>query len=111
VHGTWKPSIVLNKIGVNVVVVVVVVVVYKCHLSEKISAVCVQTLQVHLHTAAAAKPRLLVQQRTLLPTERDIVCLRLVLARTAKNMESDLLMLFMWRTKPKYAYSLLFLSI
>jgi hypothetical protein len=29
--------------------------VYKCHLSEKVGAVCVQTLQVQLHTAVTAK--------------------------------------------------------
>jgi hypothetical protein len=32
-----------------------IVVVYKCHLSEKVGAVCVQTLQVQLHTAVPAK--------------------------------------------------------
>jgi hypothetical protein len=108
VHGTGKPSIVLNKTEVNIVVIVVG---DKCHLSEKIGAVCVQTLQVQLHTGAAVKPRLRLQQHSLLPTERDIVCLRLALARTVKNMGSALLMLFMWRTKAKYAYSLLLLSI
>jgi hypothetical protein len=35
----------------------VVVIVYKCHLSEKVDAVCVQTLQVQLHTAVAAKTK------------------------------------------------------
>jgi hypothetical protein len=33
----------------------IVVVVYKYHLFEKVGAVCAQTLQVQLHTAAAAK--------------------------------------------------------
>jgi hypothetical protein len=35
----------------------IVVVVYKCHLSEKVGAVCVQILQVQLHTAVAAKTK------------------------------------------------------
>jgi hypothetical protein len=34
-----------------------VAVVYKCHLSEKVDAVCVQTLQVQLHRAATAKTK------------------------------------------------------
>jgi hypothetical protein len=33
----------------------IVVIVYKCHLSEKVGAVCVQTLQVQLHTAVPAR--------------------------------------------------------
>jgi hypothetical protein len=43
----------------------IVVVVYKCHLSKKVGAVCVQTLQVQL-----PKPKLLLllQQHSLLPT-------------------------------------------
>jgi hypothetical protein len=35
----------------------IVVVVYKCHLSEKVGAACVQTLQVQLHTAVPAKTK------------------------------------------------------
>jgi hypothetical protein len=34
-----------------------IVAVYKCHLSEKVGAVCVQTLQVQLHRAATAKSK------------------------------------------------------
>jgi hypothetical protein len=40
-----------------------VIVVYKCHLSEKVGAVCVQKMQVQL-----PKPRLLLQHHSLLPT-------------------------------------------
>jgi hypothetical protein len=36
---------------------IVVVVVYKRHLSEKVGAACVQTLQVQLHTAVPAKTK------------------------------------------------------
>jgi hypothetical protein len=51
----------------------IVDVVYKCHLSEKVGAVCVQTLQVQLHTAVSAKTQTAPAAHSLLPTEDHFV--------------------------------------
>jgi hypothetical protein len=48
----------------------VVIVIYKCHLSEKVVAVCVQTLQVQLHvedcrTRASGPPQTHVRYKAV----------------------------------------------
>jgi hypothetical protein len=48
----WHPH--TSDVMIEEVFTFTTVIVYKCHLSEKVGAVCVQTLQVQLHTAAPA---------------------------------------------------------